>query len=176
MSLVPTGTYNKNGGYYISGRSYGIDTKMRVRDAYLNLYLSDTSKEPSAELVAMSANVGKTYAWTVINEIKKHGDIHDPRGKQKQTAKKHQCPIRNRALEPVHEIFLLLLRSENSARPLSNYIALLQTVFGVEISKGTLSKWFRDRFDYKGTFRKANLVPVDKFKAENPPTSMTPWK
>jgi hypothetical protein len=62
---------------------------------------------------------------------------------------------------------LLALRAEKPARPNREYIANLATYYGTIVSSTFISEWFRTRFDVKGSFRKPNIVPLDKFRAEN---------
>jgi hypothetical protein len=70
-------------------------------------------------------------------------------------------------LEPTEELFLLALRAEKPGRPNRDYIANLATYYGTIVSSTFISEWFKTRFDHKGSFRKPNLVPVDKFRREN---------
>ena len=78
MSAFLRGRYNNNGGYYVPGRSYSIETKVRVRDTYLRSYLENPNCEPTTTTIAVKTGVGKTYAWYMIKETKSKGDIVDP--------------------------------------------------------------------------------------------------
>jgi transposase len=70
-------------------------------------------------------------------------------------------------LEPTEELFSLAHRSEKPARPNREYVAHLATYYGTVVSTSFISEWFKTRFNHKGSFRKPNLVPLDKFRQEN---------
>jgi hypothetical protein len=65
------------------------------------------------------------------------------------------------------EIFLLALRLEAPERPNIDYIRQLNEYYGKTLSSGFISDWFKKRFPFCGSFRKANLIPLDKFKKRN---------
>ena len=65
------------------------------------------------------------------------------------------------------EFFLLALSLEKPARPNREYVAHLATYNGTVVSTTFRSEWFKTRFNHKGSFRKPNLVPLDKFRQEN---------
>jgi hypothetical protein len=70
-------------------------------------------------------------------------------------------------LDPAKELFLLALRAKKPARANTDYVAKLYTFYGTMVSASFISLWFNTRFDHKGSFRKQNLVPLDKFRQEN---------
>jgi hypothetical protein len=43
----------------------------------------------------------------------------------------------------------------------------LDTHFGKSVSYQCIADWFRKRWDFDGNLKKANLVPLDKWKLEN---------
>ena len=65
------------------------------------------------------------------------------------------------------EIFLLSLRLEAPERPNIDYIHQLNEYYGKIVSSGFISDWFKKRFPFRGSFRKPNLIPLDKFKKRN---------
>jgi hypothetical protein len=68
------------------------------------------------------------------------------------------------------EIFilaLLWLELEHPERPNIDYIRQLSQLYGKTVSSGFISEWFKRRFPFRGLFRKANLIPMDKFKWGN---------
>jgi hypothetical protein len=70
-------------------------------------------------------------------------------------------------LNTVHEMFLLALRTVDPAQPLYSYVQVLDTHFGKLVSYQCIADWFRKRWDFDGNLKKANLVPLDKWKLEN---------
>ena len=67
----------------------------------------------------------------------------------------------------MEELFLLALRAEKPARSNREYIVHLYTYYVTVVSSTFITEWFKTRFDHKGSFRKPNIVPLDKFRAEN---------
>jgi hypothetical protein len=61
----------------------------------------------------------------------------------------------------------LALCSEKPARSNTDYVSQLYTFYGTVVLASFISLWFKTRFDHQGSFRKPNLVPLDKFKQEN---------
>jgi hypothetical protein len=61
------------------------------------------------------------------------------------------------------EAFLLELRIECPSRPNTDYVAKLKDFYDRDISATKISVWFRERYDYAGTFKVPNLVPIDKW-------------
>jgi DDE superfamily endonuclease len=55
------------------------------------------------------------------------------------------------------------LRTENPAGPLYSYVSELYLYNETRVSESTISRWFQNRFDYRGSFRKPNMVPLDKY-------------
>jgi hypothetical protein len=70
-------------------------------------------------------------------------------------------------LDPAKELFMLALHAEKPARPNTDYMAQLYTFYGTMVSAAFISVWFQTRFNHKGSFRKPNLVPLDKIRQEN---------
>ena len=97
-------------------------------------------------------------------ELENTGSLTDP---ELINSEKMRDREKNYYLEPVEELFLLALHSEKPSRPNSEYVAHLATYYGTVVSTSFISEWFKTRFDHKGSFRKPNLVPLDKFKQEN---------
>lgn len=162
-------TENENGGIFQSGAHYGITTKEKVRLAYVTLCAQRYPLLPSSRVVAARAQVGRSYAFKVMKEMDAGAVIYDPktlRQHWKQEAKA-DGGVGSRMLETEHEIFLLSLRCENGARPNSEYVRELYLSYGIIVSITFISEWFRHRFGHRGTFRKPNVIPLDKYRAGN---------
>jgi hypothetical protein len=167
---IPTLTSkNVNGGTYVKGRMYTLERKTEVQDAYLELLQEMYPLRPTYHAIARRARVGYKYARQVAREVDaKNGSITDPDLIREQI-RLSNGPTRpgKKTLSAADEIFLLSLRADNPARPLNSYVNELYHSRGVRISESTISRWFLTRFDYRGSFRKPNLVPLDKFRLEN---------
>ena len=119
--------------------------------------------------VAEMAKVSHQYASKVMDETDKYGGVIDPKDlrQAKKDEKEGYEGVGCRSLTAVHEYYLLSLHASNPARPISNYISELYQAFGIVVSKQLISEWFKSRFYFKGSFRKVNKVPKDKFKPSN---------
>jgi hypothetical protein len=65
------------------------------------------------------------------------------------------------------EVFLLALRIECPFHPNTDYVEKLKDYYNQDISASMISVWFRDRYDYAGTYKVPNLVPIDKWMMRN---------
>ena len=120
--------------------------------------------QATAKSVAVAAKVGKTYAATVIKDISDTGNLIDP-----DFLRIHQIQSRRKgdflALE--EEVYLLSLWAEDASRPLLDYVTNLKAEYAMRVSVLFLDKWFKTRFEFRGSLRKPNLIPLDKYKQEN---------
>ncbi len=99
-----------------------------------------------------------------IRDSENAGSLTDP---EATTSEIRRDKEKHFYLNPTEELFLLALRAEDPARPNRDYITQLALYYGTSVSLSFISLWFKTRFDYKGSFRKPNLVPLDKFRQEN---------
>ena len=63
--------------------------------------------------------------------------------------------------------FLVSLRIECPFRPNTDYVNKLKEKYDRDLSASTISVWFKERFDYAGTYKVPNLVPIDKWRLGN---------
>jgi hypothetical protein len=64
-------------------------------------------------------------------------------------------------------VFLLSLRAETPNRPNKDYCRRLNETYGRHVSPQFISDWFKKGLPHKASFRKPNLIPLDKFRPEN---------
>jgi hypothetical protein len=114
--------------------------------------------------MAMHSKVSWGFANQVITELKALGAVVDP---EVLRQKKDNVVGPGQKLSTVHEMFLLVLRTVNPAHPLYNYVQELRKHFGLLVSYQKISDWFKKRLDYKGNLKRANIVPLDKWKTRN---------
>jgi hypothetical protein len=157
---------NKNGGFYHRGRMYDYATKLRVGGLFLDLMEEATVAEPSITQLAKEAKVSWDYAAKVVDELKTNGNIISPSTLKlkKNTRVGIGSVVR---LTIAEEEYLLGLRADAPNRPNLDYVSSLHQRFGKMVSSSFLTKWFKFRFEFPGSFKKPNLVPLDKFRVQN---------
>jgi hypothetical protein len=155
---------NDNGGYYQPGRMYQLPKKIKVAEIYLGLMEARYPLRVSITEVAHMARVGWDYARLVVHELEFHGFIQVP--ERSRRAKNHVLGP-GQKLSTVHEMFLLCLRTLDPARPLYSYLQELNNQFQKTVSIKSISNWFHKRWDFRGNLKRANLVPLDKWKLSN---------
>jgi hypothetical protein len=155
---------NDNGGYYQPGRMYQLPKKIKVAEIYLGLMEARYPLRVSITEVAHMARVGWDYARLVVHELEFHGFIQVP--ERSRRAKNHVLGP-GQKLSTVHEMFLLCLRTLDPARPLYSYVQELNNQFQKTVSIKSISNWFHKRWDFRGNLKRANLVPLDKWKLSN---------
>jgi hypothetical protein len=155
---------NQNGGFFHPGTMYDLPKKMDVAETYIDMCWTMFPDKPSRERVAEKARVSPSFAEKVMKEISESGHVLDPQ-LVKSTWRKARGV--GSCLTTEMEIFLLALRLEHPERPNIDYIRQLNQFYGRTVSSGFISDWFKNRFPFRGSFRKANLIPLDKFKRGN---------
>jgi transposase len=155
---------NANGGWYQRGVMFTMPKKLEIGYEYLDLCIEMWPSRPTQREVAENSKISTKIARKVIMELENTGSLQDP---DLIKSDKMRTREKNYYLEPCEELFLLSLRAENPGRPNRDYVVHLYKFYGTIISTSFVSKWFEKRLTYKGSFRKPNLVPIDKFKREN---------
>ncbi len=138
--------------------------KLEISYLYLALCHEKFPERPSQREFAARAKISTYYARKIIIELTNTGSLMDP-----EVTNSHRIRTKEKVLylDPAEELFMLALRAEKPARPNTDYVAQLYTFYGTMVSASFISLWFKTRFDHKGSFRKPNLVPLDKFRQEN---------
>ena len=156
---------NANGGFYQKGRLFLMPKKLEISYIYLDLCHEKLPDRPTQRDFASKAKISTYYARKIIIELTNTGSLTDPEVLNSERIRDKEKLL---YLEPEEELFLLALcSSEKPARPNTDYVAQLFTFYGTLILASFISVWFKTRFDFKGSFRKPNLVPLDKFRPEN---------
>jgi hypothetical protein len=155
---------NQNGGYFHPGRIYDLPKKMEVAEIYIEMFWSMYPEKPSRECVAVRARVSPSFAEKVMKELAETGHVLDPEWIKQSWNKSRGI---GSCLSTEEDIFLLSLRLEAPQRPNIDYIRQLEQYYGTTVSTGFITNWFKKKFPFPGSFRKANLIPLDKFKQRN---------
>jgi hypothetical protein len=65
------------------------------------------------------------------------------------------------------EVFLLALRINCPFHPNTDYVAKLKDYYDCDVSASLISNWFKRSFEYAGTYKVPNLVPINKWMMWN---------
>lgn len=151
---------NTNNGHYHNGFSYSIEKKLQVASVYKRMFDAKGSR-PVINEVARECSVSKHYVRKVEKELINHeGNIpvvsctKKERGSQKK-------------LDAVDNVVLFLLYLEEPSRSNQSHKDHLEALTGKSVSTSTVSRFFNHSFEIKGSLRKPNLIPCDKFKPIN---------
>ena len=68
----------------------------------------------------------------------------------------------------IHEGFILCMRFQDPYRTNDDYCRKLHSRFGITVAKSFITRYFKDRFERKGTgMKRGDIIPLDKFKNNN---------
>ena len=154
---------NENGGLYQHGVAYSILTKLKVAHSICRQQRQSPKTNINISAVAAECGVSRAFVYKIINELQLEGEIQDPLLHPRRASEPVVCGN----LTQEQELYLLSLRAEAPARSNKDYVRHLYWQYGVKISESSVSNFFLYRFSFSGKYRKANLVPLDKFKIEN---------
>jgi hypothetical protein len=156
---------NANGGIFHPGRRYELPKKMEVGVAFLELVEEKGgARHVSVKNVSKRAKVSWYYAKAVMKEYKETDYLTDPFEVHDEILKARATTLH---LHVEEEMFLLALRAESPKRPNIDYIKELYETYGRVVSSSFISRWFKKRFEFRGDFKKPNLVPLDKWRPTN---------
>jgi hypothetical protein len=131
---------------------------------YIDMCINMWPEWPSQRQLVSFAKLSVSAARKIIMELENTESLIDCEHANSEKTRDHEKIY---YLEPTEELFLLALHAGKPARPNRDYIANLATYYGTIVSSTFITKWFKTRFDHKGSFCKPNLVPLDKFRHEN---------
>jgi hypothetical protein len=163
--LGPPISTNKDGGFYENGKQYSFAKKWEVASVFLRLWNENFPEEPTnMRELARQSKVSPGYARKVVNELSTTGQLRNP-----CVTKLEKRVARGVALDFTieEEVFLLALRIDCPFRPNTDYVAKLKDYYDRDVSPSLISNWFKNRFDYAGTYKVPNLVPIDKWMMRN---------
>ena len=153
---------NSSGGLYKLGKPYQLRDKVRVARIYNKHCLDVYPEEPNLAKVGKEAQVSRTFMRKIAKELE-DSCLVDPDLKPQEPKSTGVCGF----LDIEHELFILGLQAENPARSNVDYCHNLLEAFGLSVSQSSISNSFLKRFDFAGKFKKAVLVPIDKFCVGN---------
>lgn len=153
---------NCNGGSYRNGVPYQVQKKLEVVDKYQELS-QDGGTYPSYREVAQAVHVSHTFVKKVMDEFNSDTGILDPALNKPQRLKGPGA----RSLDSYDVAYLIVLLRQDPTRSLNSYRRELFHATGTITSTSTISRFWKNGFDTSATFRKPNMVPIDKYKPEN---------
>jgi hypothetical protein len=110
------------------------------------------------------SNVSASYAKKVIDELTTMGCLRNPCITRLDKNVTHGIGLDFTIEE---EVFLLALRMDCPFHPNTDYAAKLKDYYDCDKSSSQISVWFKTRFEYVGSYKVLNLVPIDKWMMQN---------
>ena len=153
---------NANGGVYNNGKAHELTKKFEVENVIR--LMKEEGETVSKRKLAIRAQVGETFALKVINELKEHGRLLDP--KETFQVKRKRGPGAF-TFDEEEDRVVKEVRRRNPQATLREYKEELQLETGTIVSTSTISACLLGRYLIPASFRKADLVPLDKFKPCN---------
>lgn len=165
-SLLPKDSnvlINANQGAYTNGCAYPIEKKLSVASLYdSRCRTAGLDRRPTLSSVAKEAGVSVGFVAKVLDELNTFGTVVESKSK-------YSGPrgIGSKSLTLEDQWVLLELLERNPFRTRRNYVYRLRQITGTCVSESTISQFFLRGFPIRGSLRKPDLVPKDKFKPEN---------
>ena len=145
------------GRLFKNGAEYSVVEKLEVVKKFHFLWERD-GKVPSTRKLSAETNVGRGFSQKAIDEVLVHGNALDP----KERKKKVKYIPGARLLDFFDELVRLALREQDPQRTMASNKTTLMQITGALVSKSTISYWFKNRFEFKGSLRTLNVVPCNK--------------
>ena len=163
-SMVAAGfCVNTRGGAYEHGKARPLQDKAAIAHKYFELEENLLAGQRiSVQSLANVCAVSWGFANKVVGEIES-GQLVDP--KMKVQGRTHGAGALKLSFED--GFYLLHLRKLNNRFTLKDYAARLAADRGTFVSRQVISRWFRTTFPFKGSMRKLNRIPIDKFTDNN---------
>ena len=163
-SMVAAGfCINNHGGAYENGKAYPIQVKATVAAKYFEMEDDLVAGgRVSINALAKACKCGWNFANRVVGEIQ-NGQLVDPRTVVADRAR----GVGVLTLSVDDCLHLLALRRMNNRLTLRDYQYRLFVDRGTIVSKTVISDWFLKSGPFRGSLRKLNKVPIDKFTNDN---------
>ena len=166
VSLVPANSnisINTNGGAYVKGNALSLERKLEVASIYERHFAETSPNRPNLSIVAQEAKVSPPTVAKIADELDCHGSVQVPPDKNVCQPK----GVGAKSLPMEAQLVLLRLLEKNPFRTRRSYVRRLYQITGISVSESTISRFFLKGFPIKGSLRKPDLIPRDKFKPEN---------
>lgn len=167
-SLIPADSnvrINKNNGLFEQGKAFTLEKKLKVATTYKMHSAMVGGKRPNLAAVAREAGVSRKVVRKIEAEIETNGRILRP--SPPNSSDKRKRGVGSYSLKKADVEVLLALMEENPFQTRRSYCVRLRKITGTVISESTVTNFFLKGFSIKGSLRKPNHIPRDKFKPEN---------
>ena len=156
---------NVNDGFYRRGKSYGVETKLRVAAAYIDARDKIDGLRPSINAVAKDCGVGWHFVKKVESELLGSGEVV----LLEDIYKDRDCPRGPGAHthDPIDGFVLYALYQKDTQRSLNSYVNYLFVYAGTIVLPFVVSRWFLHVFPVQGGLCKPIIVSYDKFWPAN---------
>ena len=167
-SLLPASSnvsINMNGGAYIKGKALSLEQKAAVASV-LQKHAADTAQNgvqtrPNIDAVAKEAKTSPFTVRKIEQELLQFGEVQAPKVQARSTG------IGSRSLSVEDMAVLLALLERNPFRTRRSYVNRLRDITGTIVSESVISRFFLNAFPIRGSLRKPDMIPRDKFKPDN---------
>ena len=151
-------------GAYTNGCAYPIEKKLSVALLYEQCQRDAGKTCPPLSHVAKKAGVSVGFVSKVVEELNCFGSVVASNPKNKYSGPRG---IGSKCLSLEDQQILLELLHRNPFRTRRNYVNRLAEITGTRVSESTISQFFLRGFPIRGSLRKPDMIPKDKFKPEN---------
>lgn len=163
---------NEHNGIYNNGKEYSHSKKLEVAAAIVTAKESSLDGSVNISSVAEDCKVSRYYVRKILKELRVHGRIlreneltAAPPTDENEDG--NEGGVGSRTLDDEDIFVLINLYFEEPSRSLRSYKRELEILTGTIVSESTISRVFRNKFPYKATLQRPNIVPIDKFRPEN---------
>ena len=158
MNRVET---NENGGFFSPGKPLSTEKKLEIA-AILERHRQEGTNRPNLSAIARQTCVSEGSVRKVERELFLFGSVQAP-----QKAGTSANGPGALTLSHEDERVLLRLLRRDCFRSLRSYRRCLYKKTGTQVSEATISRFFTKGFQIKGNLCKPDMIPIDKFKADN---------
>jgi hypothetical protein len=158
------------GDFFENGKQYLFAKKWEVT-FYFWLWEANWPVQPTnMRVLGRESSVSASYARRVVQELTTTGCLQNLCVTKLEKNVTHGVGLDFTVKE---EVFLLALRIDCPFRPKSDYVGKLREYYGREVSASNISNWFQKQYDYAGSYKVPNLVPIDNWMMRNATRVMT---
>ena len=156
---------NTHGRAYLSGAPLSFSEKVTIGNAYLQAREDLGGVRPNITALARACKVARRTILKVEGELMFNGKIISP--VQIISGKNIPRGPGSIALTDVDAFVLLMIYHREPSTTLRGYQVGLYSATGLVVCPMTISNFFTNGFDIKGSLCKPNIIPYDKFRPEN---------
>ena len=158
---------NQHGRVYRKGTALPFETEVSIAIEYLRAQAEEAAggKRVSINQLAKKCQVSPATFTKVKEKLVSHGHVPAPQ----EVRSNRDLPTGPGAqtLNELDIFVILMLYHQEPSRCLNGYVCRLYELTGTFVSKSTISRFFLQGFDIKGSLCKPNLITYNKFCRHN---------